>query len=93
MTLLEAIRNLDSLDKGNSIHTAEQWRPDSPVVVVAREPAPGGLPAEAEKLGLKYFLELFIAREFLQGWTQGRGTEASPQEQVARLIRNNGCLN
>jgi hypothetical protein len=92
MTLLEAIRNLDSLDKGNSIYAAEPGRPDSPAVV-AREPAPGGLPAEAEKLGLKYFLELFIAREFLQGWTQGRGTEASPQEQVARLIRNNGCLN
>ena len=35
---------------------------------MAHEPEAGGAPAEAKRLGLKYFLEVFIAREFIEGW-------------------------
>ena len=67
MTLLEAVRDLDSLDEGSTIYAAEPWAEGSQAIV-ASEPDAGGLPAEAQKLGLKYFLEVFVAREFLEGW-------------------------
>ena len=86
LTLLEAIRDLDSFDEGNTVYAAEPWAADSEAIV-AREPANGGLPAEAAKLGLKYFLEVFIAREFLEDWRKGLGTEPTTQEQIARLIQ------
>jgi hypothetical protein len=44
MTLLEAVRDLDSLDEEGTIYAAEPWTADSRVVI-AREPDIGGLPA------------------------------------------------
>jgi hypothetical protein len=86
MTLLEAIRDLDSLDEGSTIYAAEPWSADSQAVV-APEPDTGGLPAEARKPGLKYFLEVFVARDFLEGWVGNLDAEPTTQEKVARLIQ------
>ena len=86
MTLLETIQDLDSLDEGSTIYAAEPWSADSQVVV-APEPGAGGLPTEAQRLGLKYFLEAFVARDFLEGWAGGLDAEPTTQEKVARLIQ------
>jgi hypothetical protein len=86
MTLLEAIRDLDSSDEGSTIYAAEPWSADS-LAVVAPEPDTGGLPAEAQKPGLKYFLEVFVARDFLEGWVGSLNAEPTTQEKVARLIK------
>jgi hypothetical protein len=86
MTLLESIRNLDSLDEESTIYAAEPWKADSRAIV-AREADIGGLPAEAQKLGLKYFLEIFVARDFLEGWVECLDAEPTLQEKCARLIQ------
>ena len=86
MTLLDAIHDLDSLDEESTIYAAEPWSADSQVLV-AREPDVGGLPTEAARLGLTYFLEVFMITEFLEGWTSDLHAEPTAQEKVARLIR------
>jgi hypothetical protein len=86
MTLFEAIRDMSSLDEESTIYAAEPWTADSKTIV-APEPEAGGLPPEAQGFGLKYFLEVFIAREFLEGWVSSLDTEPTLQEKVARLIK------
>jgi hypothetical protein len=77
---------LDSLDEGGTLYAAEPWAEDSQAVV-APEPDHGGLPADAQKLGLKYFLEVFIARDFLEAWVTNLGREPTLQEKCSRLIQ------
>jgi hypothetical protein len=86
MNLLEAIRDLDSLDEGSTIWAAEPWTEDSEVVVEP-EPDSGVPPPEARGLGLKYFLEVFLVRDFLQGWTRNLDAEPTLQEKCAKLIQ------
>ena len=86
MTLIEAIRDLDSLDGEATIYAAEPWAENSKVIVAA-EPEAGGLPTEAAKLGLKYFLEVFITRDFLEGWKTNLDTEPTIQEKCARIVK------
>jgi hypothetical protein len=86
MTLIEAIRDLGSFDGENTIYAAEPWNETS-TVIIAPEPAAGGLPTEAAKLGLKYFIEVFIARDFLEGWTGNLEAEPTLKEKCAKLIR------
>ena len=49
MTLLEATRDLDSLDKEGTIYAAVPWTASSQVII-SPEPETGGLPAEAHPL-------------------------------------------
>jgi hypothetical protein len=86
MTLAEAIRDLDSLDEESTIYAAEPWSADSQAVVVP-EPDSGSLPTEARKLGLKYFLEVSITREFLEGWVGSLEAEPTTQDMVTRVIQ------
>ena len=67
MKLIDAIRDINALDEESTIYAAEPWGADSEVIV-AREPESRGLPSHAQQLGLKYFLEVFIARDFLADW-------------------------
>jgi hypothetical protein len=82
--LSEIIRELDSFGAEETIYASEPWTGDS-TAVVAREPE-SGVPADAERLNLKYFLEIFIAREFLDGWIANLGGEPTLQEKSERLI-------
>lgn len=86
MKLIEVVRDLASLDEASTIYASEPWTPDSEVVVTP-EPASGGLPEEAKRLGLKYFLEVFIARDFIEGWTANLDKEPTLQEKCARMIK------
>jgi hypothetical protein len=86
MTLLEAIRALHSLDEESTIYASEPWTEKSKAVVAA-EPESGGLPAEAQERGMKYFLEVFVARQFLEGWLGSLDAEPTFQEKCARLIQ------
>ena len=85
MTLGDAISHLSSLNGRDTIYAAEPWASGSHAVVVA-EPDDGGLPLEAQKLGLTYFLEVFVAREFLEGWALHLSSEPTIQEKIKRLI-------
>jgi hypothetical protein len=42
---------------------------DTSEAIVAYEPNAGRMPSGAERLNLKYFLEVFIARNFIEDWT------------------------
>jgi hypothetical protein len=86
MKLLEVIRDLETLDEESTIYTAEPWTEDSEVVVL-REPDSGGLPAEAERRDLKYFLEVLIARDFAADWASHLSTQPSLQQKCTRLIK------
>ena len=86
MTLIEVVGDLESLEEGATIYAAEPWRENSEATVAA-EPETGGLPTEAAELGLKYFLEVFIARDFLAGWTANLDAEPTLQEKCARIIK------
>jgi hypothetical protein len=86
MTLLDIISNLDDFDEAATIYAKAPWRCDA-VAVVAREPGEGGLPEEAKRLGFDYFLEVFIARDFLEDWMPSCQSLPTPQEKCDRVIQ------
>ena len=64
----------------------EPWTFDS-AVVVAMEPDDGrGVPPEASVMGATYFLEVFVANEFLEDWQQNVAHELSVRERCEGLI-------
>lgn len=85
MKLREAIASLSSLNDEDTIYANEPWTAESDVVVM-REPDAGGVPPAAAEKGMTYFIEIFIAREFLEGWQQNEKRPLSLEEQCARLI-------
>ncbi|MBX9652683.1 hypothetical protein K2Y11_03600 [bacterium] len=86
MKLIEAIAELGSFDDESTIYASEPWNRDS-IAIVEFESDAGCLPTEAQKAGLKYFLEVFIARDFLDDWTRTCGREITLEEMCARLIQ------
>ncbi len=86
MTLQQIVEELDSLDKANTIYVAEPWMENSKAMVLP-EPEEGGLPLEAKKLGLKYFLEVFIAQDFVEGWVENLHIEPTSLQKCLRLIQ------
>jgi hypothetical protein len=85
MTLAEIIENLDDFEEADTIYAAAPWTPDSNAVV-ATEPEAGDLPLVARELGLKYFLEILIAREVLTGCAAALGHELPLAQQVEQVI-------
>lgn len=86
MTLIEAVRDLGSFDRERTIYAALPWSMNS-LVIVEYEPLSGGLPKEAEELGLKYFIEVFIAFDFLEDWVKSCDATPSLKEKCDRLIQ------
>jgi hypothetical protein len=86
MTLIDIVRELDSFDNEGIICAIKPWNENSQAVVIV-EPDARRMPAEAEKQGMAYFLDVFIAREFLEDWTSNLGTKPTLQEKCARLIQ------
>ena len=85
MKLLEVIASLSRFDSEDTIYATEPWTADSEVMVM-REPDAGGVPQAAAKQGMTYFIEIFIARDFLDGWQQNEKQPLSLEEQCAGLI-------
>ncbi len=86
MNLLEVIERIKDLDPSTTIYASEPWSAHS-LAVVAHEPSDGGLPAQARERGLSYFLEVFLACEFLDGWSSEENEGASEIEKCHRLIQ------
>jgi hypothetical protein len=86
MTLIEVINNLETLDQESTIYASEPWTEDS-TALIATEPEEGGIPSNAAKLGLKYFLEVFVARDFIEDWMASLDAKPTPQEKCSRLIQ------
>ena len=86
MTLFDIIKDLDGIDESGTIYMKEPWTCDS-MAIVAIEPDSGGLPNEARALGLSYFIEIAIARDFLSDWAATLPVTPTMQEQCERLIK------
>jgi hypothetical protein len=86
MTMLEVVRSLDFLDEESTIYASEPWTENSKVVV-APEPEAGGVPLGAQEGDMKYFIEVFVARQFLEGWRENLDVEPTLQEKCVRLIQ------
>ena len=85
MTLLETTRDLMSFDQEYVICAVAPFAENSQAIVV---PAPeSGLVSEIESPGFKYFLEVSIAREVLDGWRSNLSIEPTLEEKCARLIK------
>jgi hypothetical protein len=83
--LIDIVANLGSYDAELTIYAAKPWTCDTEVVV-AREPARGGLPPEAESRGAEYFIEVSVAKELLEDWTATEGARSTERERCERLI-------
>ncbi|QJP13701.1 hypothetical protein G3545_08545 [Starkeya sp. ORNL1] len=85
MTLLEAIRTLDELSDDGIIYAKEPWRGDAEAIVLPDFEDEAAI-EEAVRLGFKYFLEVFIAREFLEDWSDDLRRAGAFQEICDRVI-------
>jgi hypothetical protein len=86
MTLIEIIRDLESFENEGIICVAKPWTENSKAAVII-DPQARRLPREAVELGLEYFLDVFIVREFLEDWTANLSREPTLQEKCARIIQ------
>ena len=83
--LLEIVDDLAAYDDELTIYACKPWSCDS-VAIVAREPDAGGLPPEAVSCGAEYFIEIFVAKEFLEGWVSNESAPPTVNAQCDRLI-------
>jgi hypothetical protein len=83
--LIELVPKLESLDQEATIYAAEPWNRDSPAIV-AVESSSGRPPEAASRHGLRYFIEVFVARDFLADWESGLDKSPTDQERCDRLI-------
>lgn len=83
--LADITARLSELDRNDTIYASEPWTAASDAIV-ATEPDTGGLPAEAVKRGMSYFLEVSIAGDFIEDWTTSLGQEPEPDAICQRLI-------
>ena len=85
-TLLDAVREIETLDENKTIYAREPWTPSSAVLVI-EEPESGGLPGEAVELGFVYFIEVFEARSILASWETARPSLPNDLDKCGRLIQ------
>lgn len=85
MYLIEIVINLDGFNEADIIYAAQPWMSQSQAIVVP-EPA-SGLPLEAVTCSLIYFLEISVAREFVDGWAQLFAHQPTCEAVCARLIQ------
>jgi len=90
MTIADVLRDLDAVDEMSTIYAAEPWTAGSQVLIEPEPPEEvDSVPMVVQHLGLKYtyFLEVFVAREFLDGWIGNLATEPTLEDKCERLIR------
>lgn len=66
-TLLDMARNLLALDSELTIYAVEPWTPASAAMLAEQEDDQGRSAAAARE-GMRYFIEVFIAQDFLEQW-------------------------
>lgn len=80
------MQKLESFDNESIIYATKPWTEHSKALAL-HEPESGELPPETQKLGLEYFLEVSIARDFLEDWVVILDTTPTLQEKCLRLIQ------
>ena len=85
MTLLQVVQELETFNKEDTIYVAAPWTEHS-LSRVLREADSGKIPAEAVSLGFEYFLEVFIACEFIQEFEECLEIIPTIKQKCLRLI-------
>lgn len=85
MTLKDVVAKLDSFESEHTIYASRPWTETSTALVL-QEPDEGGVPEEATSLGLNYFIEIFLASEFLEDWAASLAAAPTIEEMCRRLI-------
>jgi len=85
--LIEAIRDLGSLDEDATLYVREPWTADSETIAVV-EPSDfdGRIPPPEARGGCTYFLEVSIAREVMEGWLSNIDAAPPLEQRCARVI-------
>lgn len=86
ITLNDIINQLDNFDSDDTLYVKKAWKPDSEVVVAA-EPDDGGVSDQAAKINAEYFIEIFLAIEFLEDWLSNLNQKPSAQDRYLLLIQ------
>jgi len=87
--LLTLVERLAELDDEDTIYATEPWTEDSDAMVAPEDPGavqPFGIPLEAAEAGMKYFLEVFIAREVVEDWIAALEEKPTSTAICQRLI-------
>ena len=84
--LAKVVERLAELDSRDTIYVSEPWTEGSDAVV-APEPEQGGMPPEAAEVGMKYFLEVSIACDFVEDWIASLDEKPNSTAICRRLIR------
>ena len=84
--LTEIIGRISEFDAEDTIFASEPWSEESSAMV-AREASTGGPPAEGKAMGLKYFLEISVAKEFSEDWAATLSSPPSSRSLCERLIK------
>lgn len=83
--LADIAARLSEFDQTYTIYAGEPWTAASSAIV-DYEPDEGGLPAEARRLGLSYFLEIEIASDVLDDWIRTQAQQPDAAARCQRLI-------
>jgi hypothetical protein len=86
MKLIQIVGDLPSFDTDDTestIYASEPWNTDCEATVAPESKMP---PSVLERLKMKYFLEVFVARDFLDDWTASLEKAPTLEERCARLI-------
>ena len=84
--MLEVVKNLEKADLEDTIYAVDPWTESSEAVLLREDPI-GSIPAPARDFGMSYFIEVAIAKEFLEDWAASQPTTPTEKEKCARLIR------
>lgn len=85
MTLLELLSKLDTFDPNHTIYAIKPWSCSSIAIIINESPN-DDLNKDTFESKFEYFLEIFIALEFLSDWSSLFKDEPCPQQKCKRLI-------
>lgn len=86
MKLLDIIHDISTFDQTWTIYARKPWSEMSAALVLPESDFKTP-PKEAADNGMDYFLEIFIANEFLDDWKTYEVGKPTIQEACARLIQ------
>ena len=85
-TILDIVRDIDTLDPDLTIYARSPWTCESEAIL-AVEPEDGKTdPPEAVSKGVNYFIEVDIAKEFLDDWQNSVDRKIPLLERCERLV-------
>lgn len=84
-TLLEIVKSINSFSENDTIYATNPWVLDSESIVI-REPDNGVLPEEVIKNKMLYFLDISLAKDFINDFKKSNRAELSIEDVCTRLI-------